>query len=122
MFGFGAHKRTILTGMKQERENPEEIEGMQGFFLVNLEPGKMMGMLSEGMILDIGYSDGILPVLCLVLILYPCRLKYQDMLFLLGKSGFLRAGLPSCLFPGASFQRCIPLFQAPFLCARPGPG
>ena len=60
---FGDHKRTILTGMKQERENPKEIEGMQGLFLVNLEPRKMMGMLSEGMILDIGYSDGILPVL-----------------------------------------------------------
>jgi tRNA-binding protein len=34
-------------------------------FLVNLEPRKMMGELSEGMLFDIGYADGITPVLAL---------------------------------------------------------
>ena len=60
---FGDHKRTILAGMKQERENPKEIEGKQALFVVNLEPKKMMGQVSEGMLFDIGYSDGIKPVL-----------------------------------------------------------
>jgi methionine--tRNA ligase beta chain len=60
---FGDHKRTILAGMKQERENPKEIEGKQALFVVNLEPKKMMGQVSEGMIFDIGYADGIKPVL-----------------------------------------------------------
>ena len=63
---FGDHKRSILVGMKKERDNPKsDIEGKQALFVVNLEPKKMAGQLSEGMIFDIGYSDGILPVLAL---------------------------------------------------------
>ena len=31
--------------------------------MVNLEPKRMAGELSEGMLLDIGYADGIKPVL-----------------------------------------------------------
>lgn len=60
---FGDHKRSILVGMKQERQNPKEIEGKQALFVVNLEPKKMMGEISEGMLFDIGYADGITPVL-----------------------------------------------------------
>jgi tRNA-binding protein len=60
---FGDHKRSILVGMKQERQNPKEIEGKQALFVVNLEPRKMMGEISEGVLLDIGYADGITPVL-----------------------------------------------------------
>jgi len=60
---FGDHERTILAGMKQERENPKEIEGEQALFVVNLPPKKMMGQLSEGMLFDIGYADGLTPVL-----------------------------------------------------------
>ena len=60
---FGDYTRTILVGMKQERENPKEIEGTQTLFVVNLEPKKMRGEVSEGMLLDIGYADGIKPVL-----------------------------------------------------------
>ena len=60
---FGDHTRTILVGMKQEREEPKEIEGLQALFVVNLEPKKVMGEVSEGMLLDIGYADGIKPVL-----------------------------------------------------------
>ena len=62
---FGDHTRTILVGMKQEREEPKEIEGRQALFVVNLEPKKIMGEVSEGMLLDIGYADGIKPVLAL---------------------------------------------------------
>ena len=60
---FGDHRRSILVGMKQERQNPKEIEGKQALFVVNLEPKKMMGEISEGMLLDIGYADGITSVL-----------------------------------------------------------
>jgi methionine--tRNA ligase beta chain len=61
--GFGDHQRTIVAGMKQERENPREIEGRQALFVVNLPPRKMRGVVSEGMLFDIGYADGIRPVL-----------------------------------------------------------
>ena len=60
---FGDHKRKILVGMKQEREDPKAIEGMQALFVVNLAPKKMMGEMSEGMLFDIGYANGIQPVL-----------------------------------------------------------
>lgn len=60
---FGEFTRTILVGMKGERENPKEIEGKQALFVVNLAPKKMAGEVSEGMLYDIGYADGILPVL-----------------------------------------------------------
>ena len=60
---FGDHKRTILAGMKQEREDPQDIEGKQALFVVNLEPRKLMGEVSEGMLFDIGYPDGLTPVL-----------------------------------------------------------
>jgi methionine--tRNA ligase beta chain len=60
---FGDFKRTILVGLKKERENPKDIEGKQALFVVNLEPKEMMGEMSEGMLFDIGYSNGIVPVL-----------------------------------------------------------
>ncbi len=60
---FGDHTRTILAGMKQERANPREIEGRQALFVVNLPPRKMRGVTSEGMLFDIGYADGVTPVL-----------------------------------------------------------
>ena len=60
---FGDHERTIVAGMKQERANPREIEGKQALFVVNLEPRKMRGVVSEGMLFDIGYADGVRPVL-----------------------------------------------------------
>ena|ERR1041385_2484630 len=60
---FGDHERTIVAGLKAERSNPGEIEGKQALFVVNLEPRKMRGILSEGMLFDIGYADGVRPVL-----------------------------------------------------------
>ena len=61
--GFGDHVRTILAGMKRERPNPSELVGRQALFVVNLEPRKMMGETSEGMVFDLGYADGVLPAL-----------------------------------------------------------
>ncbi len=60
---FGDHTRTILAGLKEERANPREIEGRQALFVVNLLPRKMRGVVSEGMLFDIGYADGVTPVL-----------------------------------------------------------
>lgn len=60
---FGDHTRRILAGMKQERANPAEIVGRQALFVVNLEPRPMMGEVSEGMLFDLGYADGVAPAL-----------------------------------------------------------
>lgn len=65
LVNFGDHKRTIVAGIRQERANPREIEGKQALFVVNLEPRKMRGVVSEGMLFDIGYADGIRPVLAI---------------------------------------------------------
>ena len=62
---FGDHKRNILVGMKQERENPKEIEAKQALFVVNVEPREMMDEVSEGMLFDIGFADKITPVLAM---------------------------------------------------------
>jgi tRNA-binding protein len=60
---FGDHQRTIISGIKQERANPKEIEGKQALFVVNLPSRRMRGEISEGMLFDIGYADGLTPVL-----------------------------------------------------------
>jgi tRNA-binding protein len=62
---FGDHSRSILAGIKRERSNPGEIEGKQALFVLNLEPRKMAGEISEGMLFDIGYADGVTPVLAM---------------------------------------------------------
>jgi tRNA-binding protein len=60
---FGDHRRTILAGIKKERSDPREIEGRQALFVVNLPPRKMAGLVSEGMLFDLGYADGVTPCL-----------------------------------------------------------
>ena len=60
---FGDHRRTILSGMKGERPDPREIAGRQALFVVNLESRKMAGEVSEGMLFDLGFADGIPPAL-----------------------------------------------------------
>jgi tRNA-binding protein len=62
---FGDHSRTIVAGLKQERSDPSEVIGKQALFVVNLQPRRMRGALSEGMLLDIGYADGVRPVLAM---------------------------------------------------------
>ena len=60
---FGDQRRNILAGMKQERDDPQEIVGKQALFVVNLPSRKMRGELSAGMLFDLGYADGITPTL-----------------------------------------------------------
>jgi len=62
---FGNHRRNILASIRKERQNPQEIVGKQALFVVNLQPRKMAGELSEGMLFDIGYADGITPALAM---------------------------------------------------------
>ena len=62
---FGDHTRSILAGIKQERDNPKEIENIQALFILNLPEKKMAGELSQGMIFDIGYADMITPCLAI---------------------------------------------------------
>lgn len=62
---FGDHTRTIVAGLKQERSDPGALEGRQALFVVNLEPRRMAGVLSQGMLFDIGYADGLPPALAL---------------------------------------------------------
>ena len=60
---FGDHTRTILAGLKEERADIRALIGKQALFVVNLVPRKMAGIVSEGMLFDIGYADGVTPVL-----------------------------------------------------------
>jgi len=60
---IGGREIRVLAGLRGERENPGELEGRQALFVVNLEPRPMAGEVSEGMLFDIGYADGIRPVL-----------------------------------------------------------
>ena len=60
---FGDHRRTIFAGIRGERADPQEIRGKQALFVVNLEPRRMAGEVSEGMLFDLGYADGVTPAL-----------------------------------------------------------
>jgi tRNA-binding protein len=60
---FGDHRRTVIAGMKQERDDLDSLIGTQTLFVVNLEPRAMAGEVSEAMFFDLGYADGIEPAL-----------------------------------------------------------
>ena len=62
---FGDHTRSILAGIRKERDDPREIEGRQALFVVNLPEKEMAGEVSQGMLFDIGYADGVTPCLAL---------------------------------------------------------
>ena len=62
---FGDQTRSIVVGLKQEREDPREVEGKQALFVVNIPAKKMAGETSHGMLFDIGYGDGIDPCLAM---------------------------------------------------------
>jgi tRNA-binding protein len=62
---FGDHRRCIVAGLKRERSDPTEITGKQALFVVNLPARKMRGVISEGMLFDVGYADGVTPVLAM---------------------------------------------------------
>ena len=51
--------RTIVCSLREVREDYKTIEGKQALFLVNLAPRKIMGIESHGMLVTLGYDDGI---------------------------------------------------------------
>ncbi|OLS26271.1 MAG: Methionine--tRNA ligase, partial [Candidatus Thorarchaeota archaeon AB_25] len=53
---IGTEKRTMATGLGHLYK-PEELEGLTGLFLVNLEPKKIGGIESHGMILAVERAD-----------------------------------------------------------------
>lgn len=59
----GLSKRTILSGIAAYYPDPEELVGKQVCFIANLEPRKMRGILSEGMILSAEDADGSLSLI-----------------------------------------------------------
>ncbi|MFY9597225.1 MAG: methionine--tRNA ligase subunit beta, partial [Dysgonamonadaceae bacterium] len=54
----GSETRTILAGVAKWYPHPEELIGKQVCFIANLEPKKMRGIMSEGMILLAENADG----------------------------------------------------------------
>lgn len=62
---FGDHRRKILAGLKNERQDLTALIGRQALFVLNLEPRTMAGQVSEGMLFDIGYADGLPPALAI---------------------------------------------------------
>ena len=62
---FGDHTRTILAGIKQEREDPTEIVNKQALFVMNLPERTMAGEVSQGMLFDLGYADHLTPCLAI---------------------------------------------------------
>lgn len=54
---FGEYKRQILSGIAKWY-SPEDLIGKQMPFIVNLEPRKMMGMESQGMLVATDNEDG----------------------------------------------------------------
>jgi len=58
----GLEKRTILSGIA-EHYKPEDMIGQQVTFVANLAPRKMMGVMSEGMILMAENNDGVLALI-----------------------------------------------------------
>ncbi len=54
----GLQQRTILSGIAAYYPNPAALTGRQVCFIANLEPRKMRGILSEGMILSAENADG----------------------------------------------------------------
>jgi len=63
---FGDHERSILAGLRMERPDLAVLVGRQALFVVNLEPRTMAGQVSEGMLFDIGYADGLPPALAVL--------------------------------------------------------
>ena len=58
---FGDRTRSIVAGIRTERPSIEAIAGMQALFVVNLAPRTICGQISEGMLFDAGFADGVRP-------------------------------------------------------------
>jgi tRNA-binding EMAP/Myf-like protein len=58
---FGDRTRSIVAGIRTERPSLDALIGAQALFVVNLPKKTIRGQLSEGMLFDIGFADGLRP-------------------------------------------------------------
>lgn len=58
---FADRDRTIVAGIRTERPSLDAIVGRQALFVVNFHPKTIRGHVSEGMLFDIGFADGLRP-------------------------------------------------------------
>jgi tRNA-binding EMAP/Myf-like protein len=58
---FGDRTRTIVAGIRTERPSLAALAGAQALFVVNLPPRTIRGQVSEGMLFDVGFADGLRP-------------------------------------------------------------
>jgi tRNA-binding protein len=58
---FGDRTRSIVAGIRTERVPLDAVVGAQALFVVNLPPKTIRGHLSEGMLFDVGFADGLRP-------------------------------------------------------------
>jgi tRNA-binding protein len=58
---FGDHTRSIVAGIRTERPSLQALVGTQALFVINLPRKTIRGQLSEGMLFDVGFADGLRP-------------------------------------------------------------
>ena len=58
---FGDRTRTIVAGIRTERRALADVVGAQALFVVNLPQKTIRGQVSEGMLFDAGFADGLRP-------------------------------------------------------------
>jgi tRNA-binding EMAP/Myf-like protein len=58
---FGDRTRSIVAGIRTERPSLDALVGSQALFVVNLPKKTIRGQLSEGMLFDVGFADGLRP-------------------------------------------------------------
>jgi tRNA-binding protein len=58
---FGDRQRSIVAGIRTERAPLGAVVGAQALFVVNLAPKTIRGLVSEGMLFDAGFADGLRP-------------------------------------------------------------
>ena len=58
---FGDRTRSIVAGIRTERGSLDTVIGVQALFVVNLVPRTIRGQVSEGMLFDAGFADGLRP-------------------------------------------------------------
>jgi tRNA-binding protein len=58
---FGDRTRSIVAGIRTERPSLDGLVGAQALFVVNLPRKTIRGQLSEGMLFDVGFADGLRP-------------------------------------------------------------
>lgn len=58
---FGDRRRSIVAGIRTERPALDAVVGAQALFVVNLVPKTIRGRVSEGMLFDAGFADGLRP-------------------------------------------------------------